>query len=53
MNVTPKLPPATTVVATCAPSGSNNTTLVLTTQELQKCKKFVAFNMKQQEIEFF
>jgi len=53
LNVTQKLPLAATVVATCAPSGSNNTTPVVTTQELQKCKKSVAFNMKQQEIEFF
>jgi hypothetical protein len=37
----------------CAPSGSNNTTPVVTTQELQKCKNSVAFNMKQQEIKFF
>jgi hypothetical protein len=53
LNVTRKLSLAAIVVATCAPSGNNNTTPVVTTQELQKCKKFVAFNMKQQEIEFF
>jgi septin family protein len=53
LNVTQKLPFVATVVATCAPSGSNNTTPVVTTQELQKCKKSVTFNMKQQEIEFF
>jgi hypothetical protein len=53
LNVTRELSLAATVVATCAPSGNNNTTPVVTTQELQKCKKFVAFNMKQQEIEFF
>jgi len=53
MNVTRKFPPVATLVATCAPSGGNNTTPVATTQELQKCKKFIAFNMKQQEIEFF
>jgi hypothetical protein len=46
LNVTRKLPPTATVATTCAPSGSNNITPVVTTQELQKCKKFVAFNMK-------
>jgi hypothetical protein len=50
LNVTRKLPPTTIVVATCAPSGSNNITPVVTTQELQKCKKSVAFNMKQQKM---
>jgi hypothetical protein len=53
MNVTRKLPPVGRVVATCASSGSNNTKPLVTTQELQKCKKSVAFNMKQQGIKFF
>jgi hypothetical protein len=43
MNVTRKLPLAATVVATCAPSGSNNPTPVITTKKTSKVQEISCF----------